>query len=240
MLRTFMLLTLLLYLSGCTILDDDRWPAGSGKILLTFDDGPNPRDRVSENLFAVLAKHDVKATFCYVGRNAVANPDIVREAVAQGHDIALHSFNRNFPSFFNYASMLEEIELSKKAIAEAGFERPYTLEYYRPPRGIVTPTVNRLTRNTEMKLAYLSFYIHDAPAGPEEAESLFEDMTRAIRKHNGGAIVLHESRFKKAIEKDNLVDKSWLPDFVDRFITWAEKEGYEFVQYGDAPIEPAS
>ncbi len=89
------------------------WPAGHRAALcLSFDvDGPygeaNSRGEQetywvsqtaydatgTERLLDLLADTGVPATFCWVGRVAEERPDLVRRAVAEGHEIALHTWD---------------------------------------------------------------------------------------------------------------------------------------------------
>ena len=233
--RLVCVLCLTLLLSACTILDAGRWPAGHNQIALTFDDGPNATDAISEQILNVLKKHGVRATFFYIGRNADRDSEIVRRAINEGHDIALHSYDRSFPYIWNSSGMREELEKSKMAIwgdTPSGSSDPVL---YRPPKGIMTPAVRALFKSGEISIGYLSFYVHDAPVGPEQAEKFIEKLKRKIVSHQGGAIVIHESRFKRDLVKDNTVDKAWLPAALDDLISWAKVEGYEFVLYTDSP-----
>ncbi len=89
------------------------WPAGHRAALcLTFDvDGRygeanyrQPDDTYwisqtaydpvgTERILDLLADAQVQATFCWVGRVAEERPDLVRRAVADGHELALHSWD---------------------------------------------------------------------------------------------------------------------------------------------------
>jgi peptidoglycan/xylan/chitin deacetylase (PgdA/CDA1 family) len=80
-------------LSGCTILRPNAWPAGSGKILLMFDDGPNPE--MSPRLLEVLRRHKVPATFCYIGFNVDRSPAVVHRAWTDGHALANHTIRHS-------------------------------------------------------------------------------------------------------------------------------------------------
>jgi peptidoglycan/xylan/chitin deacetylase (PgdA/CDA1 family) len=71
------------------------YPAFTGALdgnefALTFDDGPSP---YSEGIMKALARYDAPATFCVVGVNAAANPDIVRAEAAAGHEICNHTYH---------------------------------------------------------------------------------------------------------------------------------------------------
>ncbi|MEE3918710.1 polysaccharide deacetylase family protein [Micromonospora sp. BRA006-A] len=66
---------------------------GSSRVALTFDDGPDPR--WTPQVLALLAQYGVRATFCVVGENVEAHPDLVRSIVAEGHTLCSHSWNHD-------------------------------------------------------------------------------------------------------------------------------------------------
>src|SRR5260221_4102421 len=72
-------------------------PLNDHEVVLTFDDGPLPRN--SNQVLAILASQCVKATFFTVGRQARENPEGVRKLREAGHTIATHS--QNHPLIMN-------------------------------------------------------------------------------------------------------------------------------------------
>jgi peptidoglycan-N-acetylglucosamine deacetylase len=64
-------------------------PLRDHEVVLTFDDGPIPRN--SDQVLKTLADNCVKATFFLVGEQARANPESVRKLAAAGHTIGTHS-----------------------------------------------------------------------------------------------------------------------------------------------------
>jgi peptidoglycan/xylan/chitin deacetylase (PgdA/CDA1 family) len=64
-------------------------PLNDGEVVLTFDDGPLPKQ--SNQILDILAAECVKATFFMVGRQAQANPEGVRKVRDAGHTVATHS-----------------------------------------------------------------------------------------------------------------------------------------------------
>jgi peptidoglycan/xylan/chitin deacetylase (PgdA/CDA1 family) len=67
---------------------------GEGKIVaLTLDDGPWPE--WTEKVLDLLARNDVKATFCMVGQQAKDHPSLVRKVVAAGHALCNHSMTHD-------------------------------------------------------------------------------------------------------------------------------------------------
>src|SRR3984893_11028288 len=64
-------------------------PLEDHEVVLTFDDGPLPRN--SNQILEILAAQCVKATFFTIGRQALASPEGVRKLRDAGHSIGSHS-----------------------------------------------------------------------------------------------------------------------------------------------------
>ena len=69
-------------------------PLEDHEVVLTFDDGPLPRN--SNQILQILADQCVKATFFTIGSQANANPEGVRKVRDAGHTVATHT--QNHPS----------------------------------------------------------------------------------------------------------------------------------------------
>jgi peptidoglycan-N-acetylglucosamine deacetylase len=83
-------------------------PLRDHEVVLTFDDGPLPRN--SNQILDILASQCVKATFFIIGRMAQAYPEGVRKVHDAGHSIGAHS--QNHPLSMNRMS----IERAKQEI----------------------------------------------------------------------------------------------------------------------------
>jgi peptidoglycan/xylan/chitin deacetylase (PgdA/CDA1 family) len=66
-------------------------PLEDHEVVLTFDDGPLPRN--SNQILAILAAQCIKATFFEIGRMAQSSPEGVRKLRDAGHSIGTHSQN---------------------------------------------------------------------------------------------------------------------------------------------------
>jgi peptidoglycan-N-acetylglucosamine deacetylase len=64
-------------------------PLEDHEVVLTFDDGPLPRN--SNQILEILASQCVKATFFEIGRMAQSSPEGVRKLRDAGHSIGTHS-----------------------------------------------------------------------------------------------------------------------------------------------------
>src|SRR5712672_4018358 len=76
-------------------------PLNDHEVVLTFDDGPLPRN--SNQVLDILASQCVKATFFTIGRMAQAAPEGVRKLRDAGHSIGTHT--QNHPSRMNRMSI---------------------------------------------------------------------------------------------------------------------------------------
>ncbi|MFI6984827.1 polysaccharide deacetylase family protein [Embleya sp. NPDC050154] len=106
---------------------------GEGKVVaLTLDDGPWPE--WTDKALSLLARYEVKATFCMVGQQAKDHPDLVRKVVAAGHTLCNHTMTHDInlkkktPEQI-HAQMQEALEWIHKA-------SPGTpVRWYRAPGG---------------------------------------------------------------------------------------------------------
>lgn len=67
---------------------------------LTFDDGPT---RYTDDILAVLEKHNVKATFFVVGKDTEEDRARMRRIVDAGHEIAVHSYSHVYTKIYHSA-----------------------------------------------------------------------------------------------------------------------------------------
>jgi peptidoglycan/xylan/chitin deacetylase (PgdA/CDA1 family) len=215
------------FLCSCTILQPQRWPAQSGKIILTFDDGPNGGG-VSQALLNVLRKHRVPAAFGLIGESVRASPHIVQRIKEDGHDIINHTYSHNRP-FFSASALDLEIMRTDQAIGLALSDPDYRTKLFRPPYGLITPAIHFSAEARTRQCAYLTFYIDDASVGPRDAEQLLVAIKRRLMRSNGGAIVLHEARYPPI--GAHVPSKSWLPSAVEDLIEWAHARKMAFTKY---------
>ena len=108
-------------------------PAPGPFIAMTFDDGPVVPN--TPRLLDMLAARGIKATFFTVGTNVARNPNIVRRIVAEGHEIANHTWNHPYLSRLSDASVRSELQRSHEALTSITGIAP---RMYRPPYGAIT------------------------------------------------------------------------------------------------------
>lgn len=115
--------------------------SGGKAVNITIDDGPDPT--WTPQVLDLLDEHGVKATFCMIGPQAKAHPDLVKDVVAAGHRLCNHTISHDVTmDHKSVAYQQQEILDSQKMIEEAagGAEVPY----YRAPGGAFTPDSRRI------------------------------------------------------------------------------------------------
>ncbi|MEM9444849.1 MAG: polysaccharide deacetylase family protein [Verrucomicrobiota bacterium] len=208
-----------------TILEPKHWPAGEGKIILTFDDGPNPNISISNQLLDVLKSHQIPATFCYIGRNIKKHPAIVKRAIDENHSVAYHTYSHTPWPLLSKKRLLHETDKTQKLFKTITKAHNKSPKLFRPPWGIVTPAVKHLLKELSLDTAYLTFFISEAWSDPASGKQKMDQIKKRLLKNKGGAIVLHENCHSVSI------DKSWLPDAVENLILWAKEHQLTFTSY---------
>jgi peptidoglycan-N-acetylglucosamine deacetylase len=102
-------------------------------IAMTFDDGPSSAN--TPRLLEILKQRNIKATFFLIGQNAASNPDIVRQILADGHEVGNHSWTHPQLSKLSDERVTTEINKTQDAIKDASGFTPTLL---RPPYGAIT------------------------------------------------------------------------------------------------------
>ncbi|WP_369216186.1 polysaccharide deacetylase family protein [Streptomyces flavofungini] len=122
--------------------------AGKRGINITIDDGPDPK--WTPVVLDLLKEYEVKATFCMVGTQAEAHPDIVKKVVAAGHRLCDHSVSHNTAmDKQSDAYQTKQILDAERMITKAsGGVRPM---YYRAPGGAFTPHSRKLAASRGMR-----------------------------------------------------------------------------------------
>lgn len=105
---------------------------------LTFDDGPNPV--TTPKILATLKDHGVKATFFVTGQNAQRYPELVRQIVAEGHELGSHTWDHPQLTKLTAAQITAQLDRTQAAV-DAALGYPYPLKQVRPPYGAVNATV---------------------------------------------------------------------------------------------------
>ncbi|WP_328763501.1 MULTISPECIES: polysaccharide deacetylase family protein [unclassified Streptomyces] len=123
--------------------------SGGNAVNVTIDDGPDPQ--WTPKVLAVLKKYDVKATFCMIGPQAKAHPDLVKRVVAGGHRLCDHTVDHNTAMDKKPVAYQEKQILDAKKMIEDAAGGGAKVEYYRAPGGAFTPESRRIAAANGMR-----------------------------------------------------------------------------------------
>ncbi len=107
-------------------------------VAMTFDDGPSAV--LTPRLLDILKQRNIKATFFVLGQLVQEHPEIVARAVAEGHEIANHSWDHKALNKLGEGGLQHELADTSAEITKAT-GKPVTL--MRPPYGATNPRLNR-------------------------------------------------------------------------------------------------
>jgi peptidoglycan/xylan/chitin deacetylase (PgdA/CDA1 family) len=151
---------------------------------LTFDDGPDP-----DGTPAVLDALDAagaRATFFVVGQQLMRHHAIAREALARGHELALHGFEHDHHETMPGWMARDDVARAVGAFEAATGRRP---RYFRPPYGRFNEQSYAACRDLGLEPAYWSAWGLDweALAAERIADLVARDLTP------GAIVLLHDS-----------------------------------------------
>jgi peptidoglycan/xylan/chitin deacetylase (PgdA/CDA1 family) len=109
-----------------------RGPLASKRVALTFDDGPGD---LTLRYLEALDDLGVAATFFLNGQHAERHPDLVREYIRRGHQVANHGYDHQAFSKLSRKQLAEQLARTEDAIGGQVTGR----RWVRPPHGLVDP-----------------------------------------------------------------------------------------------------
>lgn len=163
-----------------------RGPRGARGVALTFDAGPHPKWTL--RVLETLAKHDAKATFFLVGREAALHPEIVKAIAEAGHAVGLRSWAHDpLLGLRRERTVRDDLQRGLDALERATGARP-TL--FRPPRGRTTPILARVVDALDLTVVAWS-----VAGGDRSSRARVDDVVARVRRglRDGAIVLLHDS-----------------------------------------------
>lgn len=122
--------------------------SGGKAVNITIDDGPDPL--WTPRVLKILKKNGVRATFCMIGPQALAHPDLVKRVVAEGHRLCDHTVTHDTAmDHRSRAYQKDQIIRAAQQIEHAsGGVKPV---YYRAPGGAFTPYSRQVAAHEGMR-----------------------------------------------------------------------------------------
>ena len=109
-----------------------RLRARAREIVLTIDDGPSPE--VTPRILDALRGADACAVFFVLGEAVDRHPDLLRQIVADGHQVGIHGYHHRAFVLLTHAQMRLEVAKTQAAIIRACPEAAPSV-WVRPPHG---------------------------------------------------------------------------------------------------------
>lgn len=102
----------------------------SNNIWLTFDDGPSPES--TPFILKILKQENISATFFLIGEQINKYPELFSQIIADGHEVANHSYSHKCGWTSNNTNYFSDIERCQKLIPKN--------KLFRPPYGKISFT----------------------------------------------------------------------------------------------------
>jgi peptidoglycan-N-acetylglucosamine deacetylase len=190
-------------------------PLRAKELVLTFDDGPWPG--TTAKVLNALKTECVRATFFLLGRNAAANPQLARRALAEGHTVGHHSYSHPLLGRIGVARAEAEIDrgIAADELALYGERRTKpTTPFFRFP-GFVS---NRalLDRMTERGIVVFGADVWASDWVPMTPEQELRLILGRIDQVGRGIVLFHDTKAQTA---------RMLPDFLREL----KRRGYSIV-----------
>ncbi|MFH8252216.1 bifunctional polysaccharide deacetylase/glycosyltransferase family 2 protein [Microbacterium sp. B2969] len=191
-------------------------------VALTFDDGPDPE--WTPQILRILREHGVHATFFVVGSAAIEHPDIVREIVADGNEIGVHTLTHvDLGTLPEWARSLELGTTQRVLAAASGV----TTSLFRPPYSATNAAVSDSACSAMQSAAddgYLSVLsTTDSRDWTRPGAQAIVDAAMPSGSH-GEIVLMH----------DGGGDRSETVEALDALLTSLESGGYEVTTVGHA------
>jgi peptidoglycan/xylan/chitin deacetylase (PgdA/CDA1 family) len=184
---------------------------GARGVNITIDDGPDPT--WTPEVLQVLRENGVKATFCMVGPQAQAHPDLVKAVVAAGHRLCDHSVSHDTTmDKKSDAYQSQEILNAASMITKAsGGVRPL---YYRAPGGAFTPYSRHLAAAQGMRP--LGWNVDSKDFELPGTDAIIATVKSELP--NGPTILFHDAGG----------DRSQTVAALREILPWLKQQGYSF------------
>ncbi len=184
---------------------------GAHAVNITIDDGPDPT--WTPQVLQVLRDNGVKATFCMVGTQAQAYPDMVKRVVAAGHRLCDHTVSHDTGmDHKSEAYQSQQILDAERQITKAsGGVRPM---YYRAPGGAFTPYSRKLAASHGMRP--LGWNVDSKDFERPGTGAIVATVQREL--HLGPTVLFHDAGG----------DRSQTVAALRTLLPWLKQQGYSF------------
>jgi len=170
-----------------------RLPAAAAErrqFALTLDDGPDPE--VTPRVLDVLDEHRTRATFFCIAAHAQAQPTLLREIVARGHDVQNHSHShRHHFALLGPRALAREVNRAQQVLADLCGVRPHC---FRAPAGLRNPFLDPVLHRHDLNL--VSWTRRGFDTVSRDAERVLARLTQGMAA--GDIVLLHDGHIRRS------------------------------------------
>jgi len=184
------------------------WQTTNNKILLTFDDGPNPG--TTEKILNTLNKLKITSLHFCVGENLERHKNLVNKILIEGHAIGNHTYYHKTLTSLSTKESLEEIRSVNSLMRN---DYSYNIKYFRPPYGRINFKTKKIVNETRMKCVMWNLITYDYKNDIKRVKFSIDNYMQ-----NNSIIVLH----------DNNKSSDFIVDSIKYIADTAAAKGFEF------------
>lgn len=165
---------------------------GPEMVAITFDDGPDPK--YTAEVLDILKDRDAKATFFVVGSKVLAEPDLVRRMLDEGHEIGSHTFlHPSLEKVPDTRTLLELNAVQRLLVAVTG----HGTVLFRTPYGRGEGPITGDSAAPMARIEQGGYLIVGSDVVPPDwldtgAEGLVDHAMNWLATEGGNVIVLHD------------------------------------------------
>lgn len=163
-----------------------RVAPGKHRIALTFDAGAS--GETWPRIMAAFRERGLHITMFFTGKFAEQYPDAIKQAVADGNELANHTYTHPDMRTLTDAQMVDELSHTENIIT--GLTGVSTKPYWRPPFGAYNNHVLAVAATQGYRSIYWTLDSLDSVGQPKTPDFIFNRVTNTPGVNLDGAIVL--------------------------------------------------
>lgn len=161
------------------------------EIAFVFEDGPLPH--TTPILLDALKKLGMKATFAVTGENVESNPGLARRIVAEGHELANHTYSSPDLKRLDPQDIVWQIRVAGEAITRVTGVKP---RYFRSTNGELNESLRALVEQEGYEVLDSTL-----DSGDWKNPSLAKLRQTVLSKVAPGSVVLAHDSFPKTVNE---------------------------------------
>jgi peptidoglycan-N-acetylmuramic acid deacetylase len=190
---------------------------GKKRVALTFDAGD--KGEAMPAILAALRERNIHITMFFTGKYAERYSEGVKQAVADGHEIANHTYSHRDSREITDDELIEELARTERILYE--MTGVSTKPYWRPPFGGRNNHVLNVAVNEGYRSIYWTLDSLDSVGQPKTPDFIFNRVTNTPDFNLDGAIILQHFGSQASADA--------LPRILDRL----QEMGYSVVTVSD-------